>query len=625
MTFPSEATTPDLPEMGVAERAVTWWQAFLLPLQAKVFLLLLLSILAFGAGLQYSNYRIFLAGEVRLAADKHLVIASNLALSLSRYARDVSLVFNHAARMIAADTADEAAIRENLRLLSLMNVERLTLLSPSNVVEETFALQGGPAALPEEMELEYLRIGSNHSLHDIQFSNLLELDGRRYFILGLNLPGDRLAIGYLSLEYIKTVQEKISFGELGHSAIFDASGRAVAHPVPRVEEKMMDASGIKTVRKMMERQTGVDIFYSPPMQAEMIAGFTFVPETGWGVMVPQPLSELNASVRASLRQTHLFTIAASLSLALFGWIMAKALVRPIKRFTDSSLEIARGNYEVSLPAREGSSVEMWRLNEALKTMVDRVRNSNIRLRKALEIEAAESKRKDEFLIIASHELRNPMSGVIGMIDVCRERAGEGELKRYLGIASRSAAQLNRIVDEMVDFAEEHTDAVPLREVSFDLAQEFDDIASIYREAAGKAGLNFRFVPEGTLSRHVLADRHRLTQVMGNLLDNAIKYTTEGTVTLRVALTPDDTSDTAVLHVSVSDTGVGLSAEDRTRIFEPFFQADRSYARRHSGLGIGLSIVKTIVARLGGHITVQSEMGQGTDFSLRVPLKLDSLT
>jgi signal transduction histidine kinase len=550
------------------------------------------------------------------------VIASKIALSLSRYVRDVSLFFNHSAQSISNDVSDEAAIREHLRLLAQMNVERLTLLSPSNDVEGTYSLQGGTATLPDEQVIELLRIGSKNGLHKVQISDQIKLDGRRYFILGFNLPDGGFAIGYLSLDYIKSVQEKIAFGKLGHSAIFDATGRAVAHPIPRVEENMMDGSGIPTVRKMLDRQTGVDIFYSPPMKADMIAGFTFVPETGWAVMVPQPLSELMASVSTSLRQTHIYTIAASLTLALFGWIMARSLVRPIRRFTDSSLEIARGNYAVILPERESSSVEMWQLNEALKTMIDRVRNSNTRLRQALEIEAAESKRKDEFLIIASHELRNPMSGVIGMIDVCREKASDEDLKHYLGVASRSAAHLNRIVGEMVDFAEEHTNSAPIRADSVDLGQEFDDIASIYQKIAEQAGLAFRYVPKGLRPRLVKTDRHRLVQVMGNLLGNAIKYTTEGTVTLSVSLTPNESGDTGLLDISVRDTGIGMSEDQQKRIFEPFFQADRSYSRLHSGLGIGLSVVQSIVGRLNGKISVRSEQGKGTDFRLRIPVKMD---
>ena len=608
-------------DANAMDRPVKWWGSVLLPLQAKVFLLLLVSILAVGSVVQFWSHRTLLDREVELVSDKHLVIASNLALSLSRYVRDVSLIFSHAALAIGADTANPEIIREHLLLLEQMNIDKIALLSSSNEVEQTYGLRNGITVLPEEDVLEQLRLLSTKDLYGVQFSNLQKLENSRYFILGLSLPNDRLAIAYLSPTYIKSVQEDIKFGVLGHSAIFDATGRAIAHPVPRVEEGMMDASGIPTVRKMMDQLIGVDTFYSPPMQADMIAGYTYVPETGWGVMVPQPMQELTDSVRASLRQSDLLTLGASLALAFAGWFLTQSMVRPIKRFTESSLDIAEGNYSVTLPERESSSLEMWRLNEALKTMVVKVRASNEALEEALEIEAAESKRKDEFLIIASHEIRNPLSGVIGMISACQEIVNDEEVSRYLDIANRSATRLNTIVTDMVSVVEERVGLEPISDITFDLRKEFDDLAVMHQKAAQNAGLNFRYEPKNLDSMSITADRDRLVQVVVNLLSNAIKFTKQGTISLGVALTEDPKGNSGTLVIIVRDTGIGIKPADQARIFETFYQVDRSYSRQHGGLGIGLSIVKQIVLRMGGTISVDSKEGEGTEFRLKVPVMI----
>ena len=601
-----------------------WWGEFLLPLQAKVFLLLLVSILAVGSVVQFWNHRTLLDREVELVSDKHLVIASNLALSLSRYVRDVSLIFSHAAEAIGADMANPAVVREHLVLLEQMNIDKIAILSDSNAVIDTYSLRNGITVLPEEDVLEQLRLFSTENLYNVQFSNLLRLGDQRYFVLGFSLPNDRLAIAYLSPAYVKSVQEDITFGELGHSAIFDATGRAIAHPVPRVEEGMMDASGIPTVAKMMNRLTGVDTFFSPPMQADMIAGYTFVSETGWGVMVPQPMQELTDSVRSSLRQTDLLTLVASLALALAGWFLTQSLVRPIRRFTESSLDIAEGNYEVTLPEREKSSLEMWRLNEALKTMVVKVRASNEALEQALEIEAAESKRKDEFLIVASHEIRNPLSGVIGMLSACREIVTDEDVSRYLDIASRSATRLNTIVTDMVSVVEERVGLEPISDVTFDVRKEFDDLAIMHEKAAKDAGLSFHFEPKNLDNMHVTADRDRLVQVVVNLLSNAIKFTKKGTISLGVALVVDPNGTSGTLAIVVRDTGIGIKQEDQARIFETFYQVDRSYSRRHGGLGIGLSIVKQIVLRMGGKISLESKEGEGSEFRLKIPVTIGNI-
>ena len=286
-----------------------------------------------------------------------------------------------------------------------------------------------------------------------------------------------------------------------------------------------------------------------------------------------------------------------------------------------SLDIAEGNYAVNLPEQEKSSLEMWRLNEALKTMVIKVRASNEALEQALELEAAESKRKDEFLIVASHEIRNPLSGVIGMIAACREIVENEDVSRYLDVASRSATRLNKIVTDMVSVVEERVGLEPISDVTFDVSKEFEDIAVMNEKAAKDAGLTFRYEPRNLDGVSITADRDRLIQVVVNLLSNAIKFTKEGTISLGVALTRDKTGDSGTLVIIVRDTGIGIKQEDQARIFETFYQVDRSYSRKHGGLGIGLSIVKQIVLRMGGKISVDSTEGEGSEFRLNVPVMI----
>jgi signal transduction histidine kinase len=593
---------------------------FLWSLRTRVFILLLVAILSFGAGLQYWNQKMLFENEVRLADDKHLVTASHLALSLSRYARDVSLVFSHWAISVSAAEQVGAVVAEHTYLTEAMDIDGFTILSGNNTIESSYSLVGQPLALPDESVLELLRIGTNTALHGVQISNLQRIGDARYFILGYNLSNDRMAIGYLNIRYIKEVQQNVTFGELGHAAIFDAAGRSVAHPVPAVEENMMDASGLSIVARMMNRETGVGYFFSPPMNTDMIAGFTYVPETGWPVMVPQPIRELSASVEASLRSTNLFIIAVSLVLALFGWIMTRALVRPIHRFTAASLEISEGNYAVDLPARENSSLEMWRLNEALKIMVEQIVASKERLQVALEIEEIENKRKGEFLIIASHELRNPLSGVVGMLAACKETTEDEIVTRYLDIANRSAMQLNAIVDDMIHFAEEQTDITPINLESFDAGREFSQLAEIYGQQADAAGLQFHYTPSPDLDRAVITDRYRVFQIVGNLLENAVKYTEAGSVSLEASFEPGASDTDGWLDICVSDTGIGIDAEALERIFEPFYQVDGSYSRSYNGLGIGLSISKSMVDRLAGRLQCKSEVGKGSAFHLRIPVQ-----
>ena len=622
MTFASENPTsgPSRVTEFFAENNLTGPRKIIWSLSTKVFILLLAAILSFGAGLQYWNYKMLYANELRLADDKHLVTASHMALSLSRYSRDVSLAFSHLANSVDNADTQNMAVRDHTNIAKSMDIDGFAVLSRNNTVESSYSLVGRDIPLPDEIVLEELRIGDNDQLFGVQMSDLQRVGDSRYFILGYRLDNDRLAIGYLNIDYIKHVQEQIDFGELGHAAIFDASGRAVAHPVPAVEQNMMDASGLSIVRRMMNGETGVDQFFSPPMNADMIAGFTFVPEAGWLVMVPQPIQELSDSVAASLQNTNLFILAVSIALALLGWILTQVLMRPIHRFTTASLEIASGNYAVDLPEQENSSREMWRLNEALKIMVDQVSKSKRQLQAALDIEAQENKRKSEFLIIASHELRSPLSGVVGMLSACKEQTEDENMEAYLDVATRSAKQLNYIVDELIHFAEEEADNTKTNLETFNAADEFAQLATIYEQQAKAAGLEFQYTAEPGLDNEVVTDRHKVFQIVGNLLENSIKYTKSGNISLNVALESQSDTNDSWLQISVKDTGIGIAAADLNKIFEPFYQVDRSFSRSYNGLGIGLSIAKSMLMRLGGLIECDSEVGKGTEFQLRVPVQ-----
>ena len=589
------------------------------PLQRQVALAFCLSILMVTAALQFWNYRTFFATELERTEEKHLVIAENLSLSLSRYINDVARVFLHTQTELAMDAPDGSSFQ----FMQDFDLDAVAILSAGNTVESFYSVDGALIGLPGEFVLESLRIGANRALGGVQVSDVQSIGGKRYLVLGYRLSGDRLATGYLNLRYLKEVQQRISFGELGHSAIFDHTGRALAHPSPRVEANMMDASGIPIVSRMLNRETGVDQFYSPPMDADMIAGFTFVPETGWAVMVPQPVRELSDAVNRSLLQTYAIAILAALIVGFIGWQIARGMVRPIRHFTTLGSRIAAGDYDVKLPDREGSSAEMSMLNEALKNMVGKVRASDARLREALRLEEEENLRKSEFIAIASHELRTPLNGVMGMLTVCREYSTSDEIANYLTVAQSSAGQLNGIVDEMVLYAEGELDQITVQPAPFDLAREMSGQALIFEEEARKAGLGFTYAGPKPDPGAIETDRNRVMQILSNIVSNAIKYTEDGSVGLVVRVDRDADGGQPWLHLQVTDTGIGIDPREIGRIFEPFHQLDTSFARSHRGLGIGLSVARNIVRSLGGTITCESEKNVGTKFDVHIPIKMQS--
>src|SRR6056297_366596 len=170
-----------------------------------------------------------------------------------------------------------------------------------------------------------------------------------------------------------------------------------------------------------------------------------------------------------------------------------------------------------------------------------------------------------------------------MLSVCKEKASEEDVLKYLEIALRSAAQLERIVNELVLYAEDGVDIVSVQEELFNCVEEFGKIAGVYAKQAQDAGLEFQYSVQAGSDQNICTDQHRLFQIVGNIIENAVKYTKNGNVWLGVTLNAEPGDEKGWLDVTVKDTGIGMDEADMDRIFEPFFQADRSFSRSYNGL------------------------------------------
>lgn len=616
----THANSPERPQSGQAgsgakrARIKRWvW-----PLQQQIAVMVLAAILVFALVIQFWNYRTFMNTEIERTREKHLVIAQNVSLSLSRYITDVARIFVHSAAEISNNNS-EVAWEVHMSLMKSLNVDSFVIL-PSFEADTPQPNQlGRTLPLPDQVVLDDLRAGTNVTLGGVQVSGLQRIGDGKYFILGYEFPDRRLAIGYMTVDYIREVQRAIAFGEFGHSAIFDQFGRAVAHPSPRVEDNMVDASGISAVRRMLNGETGVEMFFSPPMDMDMIAGITFVPETGWPVMVPQPIFELSDTVNSSLSKSYLLAVAMAALLGAVGWAMSRRLARPVRHFTEISSQITDGDYDIILPEEERSSSEMSQLNESLKAMVGQVRSSDHKLRNALRMEEEENKRKSDFLVVAGHELRTPLNGVVGMLTICREQSDDVDLDQYLDVAWTSARELNALVDHMVDFAEGTTDSIRIAAAPFDIDAQMRDIEVLYGNLARKEGLELHRTGLRDSKTQIVSDQARLSQMISKVLENAIKFTKEGSITLASEISEQDGQ--TWLKVAVSDTGIGIDEAELERIFMPFEQVESSFTRSYRGMGIGLSVAQAIAKKFGGHITCASKLHEGTRFEIWTPVKL----
>jgi two-component system sensor histidine kinase/response regulator len=251
---------------------------------------------------------------------------------------------------------------------------------------------------------------------------------------------------------------------------------------------------------------------------------------------------------------------------------------------------------------------------------DLVQHKTQSLREALTQADFTSKAKSDFFAKMSHELRTPINGIIGMSDLMLETKLSDEQRRHAEIIKSSASGLLTLINDLLDFSKIESGKLELEEIEFDLRDCIEKSVALLAQQAHMKGITLTNLMQPDMPNRLLGDPGRLRQIIINLLGNAIKFTHQGEIVLSVKKLPEETADRLRLLVEVADTGIGISAKDQARLFQPYNQAKKSTANRYGGTGLGLAITKELVEAMGGHIGVKSEEGKGSNFWFAVNLR-----
>ncbi|MFP5506858.1 MAG: ATP-binding protein, partial [Gammaproteobacteria bacterium] len=349
-----------------------------------------------------------------------------------------------------------------------------------------------------------------------------------------------------------------------------------------------------------------------------------------------------AATRARQQQVVLTSGLITLSLLALSVILALRVSRgvshPILELTDAVQRLGAGDLRVRVAERSPGELGMLEhginnmivaLEDAQADLQNQVDQATAELREtleAVEIQNVEldlarkravhaSREKSEFLANMSHEIRTPMNGLLGFIDLLLRTPLNAEQRDYTSTIRKSASNLLVIVNDILDFSKIESGKLSIENIPFDLREALEDSIDLMAPVAHGKGLELILIIYSDVPLALYGDSNRIRQVLLNLLGNALKFTSQGSVVVRVMLEEDDDclDNTASIRISVSDTGIGLSEEQKNRLFLAFSQADSSATRRFGGTGLGLFISRKLVELMGGRIGVDSAPGAGSTF------------
>ena len=336
------------------------------------------------------------------------------------------------------------------------------------------------------------------------------------------------------------------------------------------------------------------------------------------IYIDSDLVEYKNRVNNYISILAIILLSAMVLAFLFAVNLQKVISTPILKLTDA-VKIITHKKDFSMQINQKSNDEIGELIAGINDMLSQIEKQNLALRLAKEQAERSVKIKEEFLANMSHEIRTPMNAIMGITDLILDTKTTEKQSEYLKLIKKSSDNLLVIINDILDFSKMEAGKVEFENSEFSLVELTNGIISMIQFKIDKKEIKVltefaEYVPE-----YIIGDQVRLNQILTNLLDNAVKFTEKGSITLKIKQT-NETETVTTLQFSVTDTGIGIEKEKFETIFYSFNQASSSTTRKFGGSGLGLTISKQLIELQGGQINLQSQPGVGSTFKFNLTFK-----
>ena len=314
-----------------------------------------------------------------------------------------------------------------------------------------------------------------------------------------------------------------------------------------------------------------------------------------------------------LTQIYLWiSLGVFLVVGVMWWLLSNSLTKRINSLAQGARELSKGNFAYKLDEQVKYD-DIGRLTHSFLFMRRTIEQNEQALIEKTEAAEQAAKLKGEFLANMSHEVRTPINGVLGMAELMLQTNLDIHQKRYASTILRSGQSLLSVVNDILDFSKIEAGKLDITNAPFDLRETVEDVTEMLAESAHRKGLELNVEISPDMHVAFNGDAGRIRQILINLISNSVKFTSEGEVRVCVHHFPGKSDGPSNIKFEVIDTGIGISAEQQSRIFQEFEQADGSTTREYGGSGLGLAISKKLAELMGGGISVISTPGEGSTF------------